>query len=172
MRLRGEYDVHSDEDRVKLIANLVEEGSQSPEIRKLTLGLLRKTGVAEKDSFGEINAIFNWVKRNIQYRGDIFCRDTFHKAERIIELRAGDCDDHTILLDSMLGSIGFPIGARIVSSRSDKPYHHIYALVGVKDSRFKSGLGWMPLDSTDKGYKVGQEPRWAKKKDYMFICGE
>ena len=40
MRLRGIYDVYSDEDRINLIANLVEEGSQDPDIRELAIKIL------------------------------------------------------------------------------------------------------------------------------------
>ncbi|HDK42276.1 MAG TPA: transglutaminase domain-containing protein [Candidatus Pacearchaeota archaeon] len=169
MILRGEYNVNTDEDRIKLIADIVEESSKDPDIRELSLGILRKAGVQEKDTHGEIKTIFNWVKRNIQYRGDVFCRDSYHTANRIIKLRAGDCDDMSILLDSMLASVGIPIGARIMSSRMNKPFHHIYALAGV---RTRQGMQWIPLDATNKSYNAGDEPKWAKKKDFLFVCGE
>lgn len=169
MRLRGEFPIESDEDRVKLIANLVEESSQDPVIRKLSLDILRENGVREKDSFGEIKAIFNWVKKNIQYRGDVFCRDSYHTSKRIIELQSGDCDDMTILTDSMLASIGFPIGARIITTNPNKGFHHIYSLVGVKT---REGMKWLPLDAVDKSNDVGDEPKWVKKRDFLFVCGE
>lgn len=169
MRLRGEFPIESDEDRVKLIANLVEEGSQSPIIRQLSLDILRKNRVREKDSLGEIKAIFDWVKKNIQYRGDVFCRDSYHHPERIIELEAGDCDDMCLLLDSMLASIGFSIGCRIITMNPNKGFHHIYSLVGVKTHE---GMKWLPLDAVDKSNGVGDEPRWVKKRDFLFVCGE
>jgi len=91
MRLRGIYDVYSDEDRINLIANLVEEGSQDPDIRELAIKILHSKGVKEKDEIGEIKAIFEWVKKNIRYTKDVVGRDTYHTAKRILELKAGDC---------------------------------------------------------------------------------
>lgn len=169
MKLRGVFEVNSEEDRVQLIADLVEESSQSPYIRKLSLDILRANGVKEKDGFGEVNTIFKWIKKNIQYRGDVFCRDSYHTAERIIELRSGDCDDFVILTDSMLASVGFPIGARIIAMKKDMPFHHIYSLVQIRGGGTKN---WYPLDGTDKDNDVGDEPKWARKRDFLFVCGE
>lgn len=175
MRLRGEYEVKSDEDRVKLIADLVEEGSQDGLIRKLSLDIINNSGVREKDSYGEIKAIFGWVKKNIAYRGDVFCRDSYHTAKRVIKLRSGDCDDHCILLCSMLASVGYPVGCRIMSSKKNVPFHHIYALVNAakySNLGYRGKQDWLPLDSTDKSNDVGEEPDWAKKRDFVFTCGD
>ena len=176
MKLRGEYNVKSEEDRVKLIADLVEEGSQDPYIRELTLKILDSYNVREKDHLGEINAIFDWIKNNIKYRGDVFCRDSYHTARRIVELKSADCDDYTILAGSMLASIGYPVGARIISTKPNIPYHHIYPLVGVPKRGSALGMidyknmDWIPLDPTIKSFKLGQEARWVKKRDFIFIC--
>ena len=324
MRLRGVYEVHTDEERLQLLADLVEEGSQDPVIRETAIRILKAYRVPEKDEIGEVKAIFDWVKRNIRYTKDITGRDSYHTAKRILELKAGDCipltqrlvvrnkktgmyevveagdlkdcynkyealsynfleqkwefkdilnwvykkrkkvigfklynntefeitsdhnlyilkpskkylllklktfnrlkkhnllnkiftfgllnikekisgglkiiktkfkgikevcditvkdnhnfvldngmlvkncDDFTILLDSLLASIGYPVGARIITASPDKGFHHIYSLVKVKGR-------WIPLDPTNKRFKIGQEPRYYKKKDFQFILGE
>ena len=91
MRLRGVYEVHSDEERLQLLADLVEEGSQDPVIRETAIRILKAYRVPEKDEIGEVKAIFDWVKRNIRYTKDITGRDSYHTAKRILELKAGDC---------------------------------------------------------------------------------
>ena len=162
MKLRGVYEVSSDEDRLQIIADLVEEGSQDPVIRETAINILKAYNVPGKDELGEIKAIFDWVQKNIRYTKDITGRDTYHTARRILELGIADCDDFTILLNSFLASIGYEVGARIISSKPDKPFHHIYSLVKLKGK-------WIPLDPTNKSFKVGQEYKYAKKKDFQFI---
>lgn len=178
MKLRGEFEVHSDDDRVKLIADLVEEGSADPFVIENTVKILKNKGIEEKDAMGEIGAIFDWVKNNIRYTGDVLCRDSYKTAKQTMSLGFGDCDCMSILLGSMLAGIGYPVGARIVSMRKDLSFHHIYTLVGV-GNRYASGLGdgykglrWVPLDAVNKNNRVGDEPSWVKKRDFIFVCGE
>ena len=164
LQLRGEYSIAKDEDRIGLIAGLIEEGSQSPYIRELTLKILKAAHAKEKNAVSEINAIFNWVKKNVDYRKDVVCRDSYHKAERVAQLGGGDCDDMVILINSMLGSVGYHTGLRIMSMRKNMPFHHIYSLV-----RLPSGK-WLALDATDKTNDIGEEPNWAKKRDFIITC--
>lgn len=167
LKTQGEYTVNTEEERLQLIADRIEKGKKNPLIRELTLIILRESNAKEKSDIDEIRAIFNWIKKNIAYRRDVACLDSYHDAIQILTLQSSDCDDFTILTDAMLGSVGFyELGARIMSSDINKAYHHIYPLV------YARGYGWIPLDGSNKGYSVGQEPRYAKKKDYQFICGE
>ncbi|MCL6577977.1 MAG: transglutaminase family protein [Candidatus Bathyarchaeota archaeon] len=167
MRLRGEVNLSTDQERMDKLAELIEEGSQSPVIREFTLNLLNAKGVKSYDYLGEIEAIFEWVRDNITYRRHVLCRDSFTTAERTLKLRSGDCDNCVVLLNSMLASVGIPVGARIVSSSQTGPFHHIYSLAGVPPSDPKR---WIPLDPTEKSARVGWEPAYAKRRDYQIVC--
>lgn len=167
MKLRGEHEFKTDAEKVKVLGDLVEEGSQSPYIREFTLRLLNAKGVKSYDYMGEIKAIFEWVRDNITYRRHVLCRDSFTTAERTLKLRSGDCDMVTVLLNSMLMSVGIPAGFRIVASRRDIPFHHIYSIAGVPPNNPKR---WIPLDPTIKHFKVGQEVKYAKKRDFVVVC--
>lgn len=162
MELRSIHNIKTNEDRIKLIADLIEEGSQSPIIRETAIRIVQSYGVKEKDKLGEVKAIFDWVKKNIRYIGDVRDRDSYHTAERILSLRAGDCDDFTILICSLLGSIGYECGLRIVSNSPFRDFHHIYALINVNGK-------WIPLDGTEKHLPFGKEPDYVKKRDYRII---
>ena len=73
-------------------------------------------------------------------------------ARRMLELRAGDCDDMTILLGAMLLSTGHPVRIVLAGFRPQKPhaYSHIYPEVFV--------LGrWVPIDATTR-HPIGWEP--------------
>jgi transglutaminase-like putative cysteine protease len=82
---------------------------------------------------GEVCALFDFVKRNIRYTRDIFRVELLHSARRMLERRAGDCDDMTILLGAMLLSTGHPVRLVLAGFRPDKPhvYTHIYPEVNV-----------------------------------------
>ncbi len=88
-------------------------------------------------------ALFDWVRRNIRYTRDIFQVELLHTARRMIELKAGDCDDMTILLGAMLMSTGHPVRLALVGFQPHKPhvYTHIYPEVNV-------GKRWIALDAT------------------------
>ena len=178
MQLRGIKDVSSDDERIRIIAKLVWEGAKSPRIRQLANHILNAYGVFGsmgdgKSEMQEIYAIFDWVKRNIAYRGDVYGIDSYHTAERIaFDLKGGDCDDMTILLDSLLSSIGWRTGARIVSSRKDKPFHHIYSIVVYPKNSPIEKTKIIPLDPTVKSFSVGDEVPYAKHRDFLFLCCE
>lgn len=176
MQLRGIHEVNSDKERIDIIAKLVWEGSKSPRIRQLANQILNSYGVFgsmgdTSSEWQELRAIFDWVKNNIAYRGDVSCIDSYHTAERIVELRGGDCDDMTILLDSLLASVGWKVGARIVSSRQDRPYHHIYSIVIFPKNADINNGRIIPLDATVKSFNVGDEVNYAKHRDFLFLCG-
>ena len=84
--------------------------------------------VKPKDYLAEIKALFEWVQQHIRYTKDTFQVEVLHSAKRMLELRAGDCDDMAILLGAMLEAIGHPV--RLVLSgpnplRQDL-FTHIY----------------------------------------------
>lgn len=167
MRLRGTYEFVTDEERIKTLAQLIEEGSESPVVRQHTMELLNRKGIKSYDHKGEIKAIFEWVRDNITYRRHVICRDSFTTAERVLQLGAGDCDNMVVLVNSMLGSVGLPFGMRIISSSHDKSYHHIYSLAGLPPH---NPTQWIPLDATEKLAFVGWEPKYAKKRDFVVKC--
>jgi hypothetical protein len=80
----------------------------------------------------------------------------------MLELRAGDCDDMTILLGTMLESIGHPIRLVIVGPDISRPklFSHIYLEVKYKNK-------WIPLDAT-MPFPMGWAPRLSVKKIIPF----
>ena len=84
--------------------------------------------------------------------------EVLHSAIRMLDLRAGDCDDMAILLGAMLEAIGHPV--RLVLTGPDPLrqdlFTHIYLEV------FHKGR-WIPLDAT-MPYPMGWGPRTMVKK--------
>ena len=144
---------------VELIAHLVKEGAKDFCVRQTAIAILRQCGVRPKDYLGEIRALFEWVNRNVRYTRDIHRVELLHTARRMIELRAGDCDDMTILLSAMLKSIGHPVRLVLVGFNPEKKglFTHIY-LEAYYQGR------WIPLDPT-----VNRWMGWAPRSDHKQL---
>ncbi|MGH6636618.1 MAG: transglutaminase-like domain-containing protein, partial [Gammaproteobacteria bacterium] len=113
---------------VQHIIDLLKRGAKDFYIRQTAIDILLQRGVKPKDYLGEIKALFEWVQQNVRYTKDTFRVEVLHSPRRMLQLRAGDCDDMAILLGAMLESIGHP--ARLVLTGPDplKPdvFSHIY----------------------------------------------
>lgn len=143
---------------VEYIKALIRAGAKDFYVRQKAIDIVLAKGITPKDYRGEIEALFEWVQRNVRYTKDPFRVEVLHSARRLLELRAGDCDDMTILLGSMLEAIGHPV--RLVLSGPDplrpRLFSHIYLEV------FHKGR-WIPLDAT-MPYPMGWAPRTLVKK--------
>src|SRR6266511_3156381 len=136
----------------KIIARLVQDGAKDFYVRQKAIEVFRAYKVKPKNRMGEVWALFDFVKRNIRYTRDIFRTELLHTARRMLELRAGDCDDMTILLGAMLISTGHPVRLALAGFRAKKPhgYSHIYPEVYVKgkwialDATMNRPMGWAP----------------------------
>ncbi len=140
------------------IIKLIKQGAKDFYVRQSGIAILRRRGVRPKDYLGEIKALFEWVQQNVRYTKDPFRVEVLHSARRMLELRAGDCDDMAILLGAMLEAIGHPV--RLVLSGPDplrpRLFTHIFLEV------FHKGR-WIPLDAT-MPYPMGWAPRALVKK--------
>ena len=103
--------------KILRIAEMIEEvkkGSRDPVARKKAFELARSVcsaplnikGMPDADLLRIADAIFVWVRDRIAYINDP-AGEYFQPAARTLEVGAGDCDDQSILLAAMLGSIGF-----------------------------------------------------------------
>jgi transglutaminase-like putative cysteine protease len=143
-----------------IISRLIQDGAKDFYVRQKAIEIFRAYGVRPKNRLGEVCALFDFVRRNIRYTRDIFRVELLHSARRMLELRAGDCDDMTILLGSMLISTGHPVRLVLAGFRRNKPhcYTHIYPEVRV-------GHRWVAIDAT-----VDKPMGWAPPALWKRIC--
>jgi transglutaminase-like putative cysteine protease len=136
----------------KIIGQLIRAGAKDFYVRQKAIEVFRTYRVPPKNRMGEACALFDFVKRNIRYTRDIFRVELLHSARRMLELRAGDCDDMTILLGAMLLSTGHPVRLVLAGFRKNRPhvYSHIYPEVNVSgrwiaiDATMNKPMGWSP----------------------------
>jgi transglutaminase-like putative cysteine protease len=136
----------------KIIAQRIRAGAKDFYVRQKAIEVFRTYRVPPKNRMGEACALFDFVKRNVRYTRDIFRVELLHSARRMLELRAGDCDDMTILLGAMLLSTGHPVRLVLAGFRKNRPhvYSHIYPEVNVSgrwiaiDATMNKPMGWTP----------------------------
>jgi Transglutaminase-like superfamily len=143
---------------VEHIIDLIKHGAKDFHVRQTAIDILLRRAVRPKDYLGEIKSLFEWVQHNVRYTKDTFRVEVLHSAKRMLELRAGDCDDMAILLGAMLEAIGHPVRLALTGPDPLKPalFSHIYLEV------FHKGR-WIPLDAT-MPYPMGWGPRTLVKK--------
>ena len=56
----------------RLIAQMVLDGAKDFYVRQKAIQIFRLCGVRPKNRFGEVCALFDWVRRNVRYTRDIF----------------------------------------------------------------------------------------------------
>lgn len=110
----------------------------------------------------EIDAVLAWVKRNIEFRGEN--AETLQSPIVTLQLRAGDCDDHSILIAAMMRSLGYNVQFKTVAASRQDPTQFSHVYVVAQDKRTGA---WKALDSTVPGSFAGWEPpRIYRSKTY------
>lgn len=149
--------VKSIDQRVAFVHEQMVKGTRDPLVYQLARKVLgRKVGgedgdweVPEKDNWAEAQTLFKEVRKRVRYTWDPTDYDAFQTPRKTLALKAGDCDDQVALLGAMLRSIGLQVRSRIVQTKGESNWNHIYLTVNIP------GKGWIPLDPT-----VNQPPGW------------
>lgn len=97
--------------------------SMNPRITSLT----KKIVEGKESKIEKINAIYNWVNKNIKYRKEKKKLDIFIRPIMTLRRGYGDCEDITSLIGAMALSIGLPVEFRVI--RQDSKWQHIYPVV-------------------------------------------
>ena len=124
-------------------------GVRSPEVRYAALLAVRET----ERGMAEIDAVLDWIKRNIEFRGEH--GETLQEPRITLRFRAGDCDDQSTLAAAMLSSLGFPVRFRTVAMKDDQgEFSHVYLEVFHRESK-----QWLSVDPTVAHSWPGWEPQ-------------
>jgi transglutaminase-like putative cysteine protease len=116
------------------------------------------SGLKQKDRLGEIAAIHAFVRDCIRYVWDVRGVETLHDTQRILDQKAGDCDDKSILTAALLEAIGYPTRFVAVGIAKDL-YQHVLVEVQHKGQ-------WIPLETTEP-VPMGWYPT---KFPYRMLC--
>jgi transglutaminase-like putative cysteine protease len=124
---------------LRVMRQFTRAGKRHYPLRVLALSLVKHNG--HKDWFGEVRDIHAYVRDTIRYVRDIVDIETLATPQNTLEIGQGDCDDKSVLLASMLESIGHP--TRFVAV-GFTPGNYSHVLVETK-----IGNKWIALETTE-----------------------
>lgn len=132
---------------LKIMRAWVKRYKTDPAIRGLALKLI--DGLPQKDHRGEIERLHAYVRDCIRYVRDVLEVETLQTPVKTLELKAGDCDDKSMLLAALLEAIGYP--TRFVAvGFSPGRFSHVFPEV-------RRGTAWIALETTEY-WPVGRRP--------------
>jgi transglutaminase-like putative cysteine protease len=110
----------------------------------------------------KLDALFRYVQKNVSYVRDNANMEMVHSpAWQITSYNNngfyhGDCDDHVILLGSMLISVGYPVSLAVVRvGNTPGAMNHVYLETVLKGK-------WIAMDATKKDSPMGWKPQAAR----------
>ena len=149
------------ESIVRIIVDMIEDGMRDQEIRQKAISIVNAAGIRGHDEIGEIKAITKWVQTHMVYRKEPIGVEYFHTSRRLLRdiangSSAGDCDDFVILGGSLLGSMGYPVGALIVDSSGDGVFNHVMLVTKTFTTNREFGDNWIPVELIYPEFELGQ----------------
>lgn len=146
------------------------ERSRNPLVRQFAIGILNQFGTRSQDYYSEAVAIGRYVQKNVAYVKDPtqleLLVDPVTLLEQVSRKQArGDCDDMSLLIATLLLSIGHEPYFRCVryEGRIAGAFSHIYVVDKFSDGSYVS------LDAIVKGEPIGFEVPHSSQVDYPCI---
>jgi hypothetical protein len=160
------------EQTIAVMIEKAREGAHHPGIRTAAERAIRLAGVKPKDYLGELRAIYEYVKDNCRYALDPRGLEQVSGAPMtLLTTGTGDCDDLSVTVVAMAGSMGHPGAFRAVKADRERPHEfsHVYALLG---HRLPQGMKWIGADVTQLNTSFGWEPpkeRVLSYRDWIAV---
>lgn len=105
-----------------------------------------------------IQDMFNFIK-TIRYRPDPPGTELVMRPLRLLEIKAGDCDDKTIMGCCYFKAKGIKTGFSLVSDTEGKPLHHIFTI-------FRQNGKWYDFDATYSHNAFLERKQWKERVDF------
>lgn len=139
--------VEGTRETLRMMSDIVSRAKVSPAIIALARAITQP--LRGKDYVGEVRAVQQWVRRHVRYVRDVRGVETLSDPEYTVRSRAGDCDDHSMLVAALLEAIGH--ATRFIAvGRTALNYSHVYA-------ETKIGSQWRAVETT-MDWPLGRAP--------------
>lgn len=149
------------DETVAEIKRLVLSSLRTPKIRLLTLSILNSRGVVPDNDLAATRAVFDWIRSHVRYVRDPLGVEVVQEPEVTLKIAAGDCDDQSALVASMLMSIGIPVRFRVIGTDVDN-FSHILPEVRI-------GTAWLTADTTSSRPVGSPVPQIGVSKVYSLL---
>jgi len=142
---------------IATLQQLVEDYGRNPQLRAFAISLL--TSVKNNDVRRNVSVLTEWVKEHVTYLSDPdgaeLLQSPFYMLAEIQKRGKvmGDCDDHVLLLGSMLISIGIPTKVSGVKINNGSWFNHVIITVRIFNQ-------WIDIDPC---IKDGMQPIYSER---------
>lgn len=134
---------------IATMRQMVREYRTHPAIRGAALSIVALA--PPKDLLAEVVALFEFVRDHVRYIGDVLDVETLTTPDKTLQLRAGDCDDKSVLLAALLESIGINTRFVVTGYNENGVFEHVYLKAMLSDGSL------IALDPSETG-PAGFEP--------------
>jgi transglutaminase-like putative cysteine protease len=141
---------------LRLMRLIVRYCKRDPLVRDLALRLVRP--LPQRDYLAEVRALHAWVRDHIRYVKDVSDIETLHTVRRLLKQGQGDCDDKSVLLATLLESIGHKTRFAVIGLGSQ--FSHVLLETRV-------GASWLPLETTER-VPMGWYPDHVRKRAVYY----
>lgn len=139
------------------MAAMIRRSIGRPVLREFAARLVRD--LPQKDYRGEVAAVHAFVRDRVRYTLDPHGVELLQEPEYLLQERAGDCDDKSILVCSLLANLGHQ--TRLIAvGPSMRNFSHVFAQ--VRDRTVKNPAdpqAWINLECTEP-WPVGHGVKW------------
>jgi Transglutaminase-like superfamily len=150
---------------IGVMRRLVDQAVSDANFVRFAIDLVR--GVLPYNDIGEASAVYEWVKRNIRYTKDPVTKEKLYPPQDLLKIRAGDCDDISMLLGALMIALGYPARLITISANGSAPdeFSHVYL-----EAEVPPGSGaWVPMDAARLDSQFGVEPPfWYRKRAWSL----
>lgn len=163
------FGVQGNLDTIEVMKKVARTRARHPKVRELALRILESHGVKSQDYYDEALAIGRYVKAKVRYVRDINGVEQLHDPLTLIDqiqkgMAHGDCDDMSLLIATLLLSIGHQPYFRIVRYKQGLgSFQHIYVV--VYEGNWHQKKKRLVLDAILKREKIGTEVKHVSGKE-------
>ncbi len=125
------------DEELRFLRKMIIKYRGVPAIRNLAIKIIQDAGCVPRDKKDQSLSIGAWVQDNIYYVHEL--PERFQFPDETLRLKAGDCDDFTTLIGSMIESIGIPSAMIVMEVNGN--WTHIFPAAQLT-------TGMLPLDGT------------------------
>lgn len=140
------------EKTLAIMSECVYHGQNNEELRAVARDII--SAVPSKSYSAEARMLFYFVRDEIRYTRDPNRFELVQTPDKTLALGHGDCDDMSVLLATLLESVGHP--TRFVAAGfNGGPIEHVWVETKIGGPH---GNRWFAMDATEAGLDFGQRP--------------
>lgn len=137
---------------IRELSRFKRQAQELTHVRRLALELVQDA--APNDDVEEVRRVWEFVRDGVRYVRDVRNVDTLQSPRTTLDLLQGDCDDKSLLLASLLESLGYATRFAVSATSPRGSYNHVYV------EAFVPRVGrWVPLESSIAGFPFGRSLR-------------